>query len=249
MERLEEREGEIAAVERVLADGGGGLLIEGPPGIGKTRLLAAARELAGERVVLSARGSELERDFPFAVVRQLLEPVVQEPHFGGAAALARPVLRGVGGEQDAGSACTGSTGSWPTWRSSGRCSLLVDDVHWADLASLRWLAYLAQRLDGLAVSLVAAARPAEAGEGQPVLDHLAHNPSIEVLEPRGLSAGAVARAITAALGRAGGRLHRRLRPGDRRQPVPARRAPARAGHARADRRQRGASSSARPRAR
>ena len=71
MERLEEREGELAAVERVLADGGGAL-IEGPPGIGKTRLLAAARSLADGRLVLSARGSELERDFPFAVVRQLL---------------------------------------------------------------------------------------------------------------------------------------------------------------------------------
>ncbi len=32
VQRLEEREGEIAAVERVLADGGGGLLIEGPAG-------------------------------------------------------------------------------------------------------------------------------------------------------------------------------------------------------------------------
>ena len=45
------------------------------------------------------------------------------------------------------------------------------------------------------MSLVAAARPAEAGEGQPVLDNLAHNPSVEVLEPRGLSAAAVSRAI------------------------------------------------------
>ena len=33
-----------------------------------------------------------------------------------------------------------------------------------------------------------------------MLDNLAHNPSIEVLEPRGLSASAVARAITGALG-------------------------------------------------
>ena len=68
---------------RVLEGGGGGLLIEGPPGIGKTRLLGAARALADDRRVLSARGSELERDFPFAVVRQLLEPVVREEHFAG----------------------------------------------------------------------------------------------------------------------------------------------------------------------
>jgi DNA-binding NarL/FixJ family response regulator len=185
VERLQEREGEVAAVERVLAAGGCGLLIEGPPGIGKTRLLAAARELAEGRTVLTARGSELERDFPFAVVRQLLEPVV---HGGG------------GGEQDAGAALHGLYWLVANLAAEHPLLVLVDDLHWADLASLRWLAYLAQRLDGLAVSLVAAARPAEAGEGQPVLDNLAHNPSIEVLEPRGLSTSAVARAIAAELG-------------------------------------------------
>ena len=178
--------------------------------------------------MLSARGSELERDFPFAVVRQLLEPVVRDEHFAGAAALARPVLRGVGGEQDAGSALHGLYWLAANLAEERPLLVLVDDIHWADLASLRWLAYLAQRLDGLAVSLVAAARPAEAGEGQPVLDDLAHNPSIEVLEPRGLSAAAVGRAIASALGEPERRLHRRLRAGHRRQPVPARRAAARA---------------------
>ena len=39
------------------------MLVEGPAGIGKTRLLAAGRDLASERGVrtLMARGSELER--------------------------------------------------------------------------------------------------------------------------------------------------------------------------------------------
>src|SRR4051794_6832071 len=151
-------------------------------------------------VVLSARGSELEREFPFAVVRQLLEPVAREEHFGGAAALARPVLQGVGGEQDAGSALHGLYWLAANLAAERPLLVLVDDIHWADLASLRWLAYLAQRLEGLPVSLVAAARPAEAGEGQPVLDNLAQNPAIEVLEPRGLSTGAVGRAVARALG-------------------------------------------------
>ena len=111
-----------------------------------------------------------------------------------------PVLRGVGGEQDAGSALHGLYWLTANLAAERPLLVLVDDIHWADLASLRWLAYLAQRLDGLAVTLVAAARPAEAGEGQPVLDNLAHNPSVEVLEPRGLSAEAVPRAITASLG-------------------------------------------------
>lgn len=57
---------------------GGALVVEGPPGIGKTVLLAAARDAAGEEGfrVLRARGAELEREFAFGVVRQLVEPVV-----------------------------------------------------------------------------------------------------------------------------------------------------------------------------
>jgi predicted ATPase len=48
--------------------------IEGPAGIGKTRILEAAGELARARdmEVLSARAAEFERDHPYGVVRQLL---------------------------------------------------------------------------------------------------------------------------------------------------------------------------------
>ena len=52
--------------------------IEGSAGIGKTRLLEEARDAAaraGMRV-LAARGTELERDFPFALVRQAFEPAL-----------------------------------------------------------------------------------------------------------------------------------------------------------------------------
>jgi predicted ATPase len=51
------------------------VLVDGPAGIGKTRLLDAACELAREAgaIVLRARGVEVERAAPFGVVRQLLE--------------------------------------------------------------------------------------------------------------------------------------------------------------------------------
>src|SRR5919198_166950 len=53
-------------------------LIEGPAGMGKTRLLAAARERAPQTgmQVLSGSGSELERESPFALARQLFEPAL-----------------------------------------------------------------------------------------------------------------------------------------------------------------------------
>ena len=78
---LVERELELETVERLLAGAragsGGAVVFEGPAGIGKSSLLAAARTAAaGEFRVLSARGGELERELPFGIVRQLLEPVL-----------------------------------------------------------------------------------------------------------------------------------------------------------------------------
>ena len=59
----------------------GCVLVEGPAGIGKSRLLVEAVRLAtaGGVRVLSARGSQLERSFGFGAVRQLFEPCIGDP--------------------------------------------------------------------------------------------------------------------------------------------------------------------------
>src|SRR5436309_7623056 len=81
---LLERERELERIRRRLRlarEGrGGALVVEGPAGIGKTAMLRAAREVAeGEGFrVLRARGAELEREFAFGVVRQLVEPLLAE---------------------------------------------------------------------------------------------------------------------------------------------------------------------------
>ncbi len=79
---LLERERELAQLEALLAEARAGtgrlLLVEGVAGLGKTRLLRETRRRAdgsGMRV-LAARATELERDFPFGVVRQLFEGAV-----------------------------------------------------------------------------------------------------------------------------------------------------------------------------
>src|SRR5262245_60623413 len=75
---LLEREGELARIGGSLArarQGRGGLvLVEGPAGMGKSALLADARALAeaAGMQVLRSRGAELEREFGYGVVRQLL---------------------------------------------------------------------------------------------------------------------------------------------------------------------------------
>ena len=70
--------------------------------------------------------------------------------------------------------------------------MIVDDVHWSDAASLRWLVYAARRLDGVPLALLLAARPTE----DPLLDELAA--SAGVLRPGELTA--IEPLIESALG-------------------------------------------------
>ena len=81
---LLERDRELERIRRHLQRAresrGSALIVEGPAGIGKTAMLTAARDAAkseGFRV-LRARGAELEREFAFGVVRQLVEPLLAE---------------------------------------------------------------------------------------------------------------------------------------------------------------------------
>ncbi len=108
-------------------------MLEGPAGIGKTVLLAAARDAARGRGfrVLRGRGAELEREFGFGVVRQLVEPVVAgaPKEEGGAWLLDGPPgvaarLSGVPGLGD-GIAWDGAGRSGPDVRGLARAVLAV----------------------------------------------------------------------------------------------------------------------------
>jgi hypothetical protein len=85
---LRERERELGAVrdglDRARAGEGTLLLVEGPPGVGKTELVREARgeSVRAGMVPLEARGSELEQPFAFGTVLQLLEPMIGEASGG-----------------------------------------------------------------------------------------------------------------------------------------------------------------------
>ena len=213
---LLERERELgslhAALDRLATGQGSSLLIEGPAGIGKTRLLAEARSLAEDRSLLvrAARAGQLEREIPFGVARHLLEPVVEraEPSvrarlLAGSAALSL-IAFGRGDDHE------GDSERDPYapihglyWLVANLCEpepavLVVDDAQWADGESLRWLDYLARRAEDTAVLIVIGARTGEPDE--PTELEALRLDATEVLHPGALSDAAVDRLIAAELG-------------------------------------------------
>ena len=212
---LVERERELEALGRALEAArrgeGGAAVVEGPAGIGKSRLLAAAGAAADDLEVLRARGSELERDFPFGVVRQLFEPVLfgaadveRERLLAGAGAFSQRVLLGsAADDRDAADAYAILHGLY--WFVANLADLrpvllLVDDAQWADAASLRWLAFLLHRLDGMPVALMLAMRSREAAVEEAPLDEFVSDPDVLMIRPAVLSDGAIAQQLEHALG-------------------------------------------------
>ena len=205
---LVDRDAELARLCTCLEDaryGRGGLLaVEGEAGIGKSALLAAVVDraaTAGMRT-LAARGSELERSFPWGIVRQAFERAVagRDELFTGRAALAASMV----GESAHDAAGTVSEGRlhglyWllAALADADPLLLVVDDAHWGDEESVAFLRFLAVRLGGLRTAVVVATRPP--GVGDPVAGLLA-DPAVVVVRPGALSANGTARMLARRLG-------------------------------------------------
>ena len=220
---LLERNEELTRIESALAAARSGrgtfLAIEGPAGIGKTALLAAARTAAanGGMRVFRSRGTELERDFAFGVVRQLFEPTLAEASeleranlLQGAAGVAAGLLGLPGAPAADGPPSSGVDPSFAIlhglyWlcanlAAGGPLCLVVDDAHWADAPSLRYLAFLLTRLEELDVALLLATRPREAGTDAELLATVTTDPSAEVIRLSPLTGAAVAQLVESRLG-------------------------------------------------
>ena len=220
---LLERNEQLARIESALAEARAGrgtfVVIEGPAGIGKTALLAAARTAAADvgMRVLRSRGTELERDFAFGVVRQLFEPPLAEASeieradlLEAAAGVAASLLGLPGAPLTDGPPASGIDPSFAVlhglyWlcanlAAAGPLCLVVDDAHLADAASLRYLAFLLTRLEELDAALVVAIRPREAGTDAELLATVTADPSAEVIHLPPLTPEAVAQLVESRLG-------------------------------------------------
>lgn len=226
---LFERESELAAVDEALgglgglrADGaepvdqprGALLAFAGRAGIGKTTLLAEVRRRAAARgcTVVSARGGDQEQRVAFHVARQLLQP-----QFAGAA---EGDLRArLGSWYDIGGPalglCAPTDGAPPDQQGlrdgldwvlthlavqRAPMVLVLDDAHWADPESLRWLAAFAPRAEELPLLLVVAYRPDELPDHAESFRGLPGRAGGRPLDLEPLSAVAVAGLVREALG-------------------------------------------------
>jgi DNA-binding CsgD family transcriptional regulator len=202
---------ELAAARTEAASGcGGAVAITADAGLGKTRLLRQAQREGGAMgfEVLTARATELERDFPFALVRQLFGP-----HLRGLSPEQRQVLL------EGSDAARGALGLDPSpngthdsfvvlhglyWVTAALAEqkplqLAIDDLQWADPSSIDYVTFLLPRLNELPIHLVLTSRTDES-EPAENLGRILADTSVRSLNPMPLSADATAALLTEELG-------------------------------------------------
>ncbi len=158
------------AMDRVASGRPAAVLIEGEPGIGKTRLLDDALEDARGRgmQVAAGRAGELEQTRPFGVVAGAFGCAVSSPD-PRRAAIGGLLSVGGGGQRGP---ITVTSDPGLRFRAvdafvdlaeelalAGPLVVGVDDLQWADPSSLLTLAALSRRLTDLPVALIGCFRP------------------------------------------------------------------------------------------
>ncbi|MEV6272492.1 AAA family ATPase [Kribbella sp. NPDC051936] len=164
------RDAERRVIEQLVAGArvgaAGVLLVTGEPGIGKTALLNETAAVAHGLRILRARGTEAEREVPFAALLQLLRPALggldripgpQRSALASALALgpdaARPADRFAVGAATLSLICR--------YAESAPLALLIDDAHLLDRPSAEALLFAARRLVADPIVLLIAARLGE----------------------------------------------------------------------------------------
>jgi DNA-binding CsgD family transcriptional regulator/tetratricopeptide (TPR) repeat protein len=217
------REPELAALEAALAGTAAGngrvVLVAGDAGIGKTALLRTfvARARQARQAVLVGECSETGAARPFGPFVEILRAafatfppdVVERSLQSHARELARFVPERTGGHVES----SGATERFQSHESfamffadlarSKPLVLVVEDIHFADPATLELLPYLARRVRGDRVLLILTHRGEELHRAhplRPVLAELERSPQTSVVRLRRLGAAETSQMVQAALG-------------------------------------------------
>src|SRR4051812_29229950 len=173
------RRAELEAIDRsldaLMAGRPGVLEITGEAGIGKSRLIAEASDRAEERhaLALAGRASEFERDMPFGVFVDALDDYLGALNPRRLEALGADVMRELGPVFPALATDGEGAAALPSERfrthravrlmldllaASSPVVLALDDLHWADEASLELLSHLLRKRSNAPVLFVLAYR-------------------------------------------------------------------------------------------
>ncbi|MET9914472.1 AAA family ATPase [Streptomyces sp. NPDC006476] len=185
-----ERDTEWAAIANALrraeGDAGTVLIVTGPLGIGKSAVLHTLSALAGSKgaQVLSAQGAQAEESFPLGIALQLLEPALaratpsqREKWLAGIPKTLRDILDDrTAGDQLPPEVCPRLLAALESLVMNVADGLplliLLDDVQWLDSHSLRWLNYVAKRIVGLPVVIVACLQEGDLRADRPLVREL-----------------------------------------------------------------------------
>ena len=210
---LLERQQELGAITSALhgarAGAGSIVMVEAAAGLGKTRLIAEAILAAHvlQMQAITGAGRELERDFAYGVALQLFEaPVARAADtrrarlLTGSAGLARPLLEGARESEEGAFAYLHGLYWLAANLAEERPLLLaIDDAQWSDEPTLRFLLYLAQRIEELPLTVLLAVGRGDPPRRGPLLDELAAHARTTVLRLRPLSAAGVGRQLSDVL--------------------------------------------------
>jgi DNA-binding CsgD family transcriptional regulator len=183
----------IAALVTALAQGRGGVLvIEGPPGIGKSRLLTELMALADKSGVRTLFGEAFEYQQTVPFFSLFMATLRADPPVGDADALRR-----LGGSEDLrywvvddlADAIRAASAQTPL-------AIVLEDIHWADNSTLLALRSLATAQPGVAVLWVLTARTGAGGPGVQETLSVLQRANAAVVRVAAMSAGAVADMVS-----------------------------------------------------
>ncbi len=175
----------LATAARLVRDAGDAriVLVSGPAGMGKSRLVAEAQRLAAESGMTRLEGHcAPEAGVPYVALvtalrrrTRLMEPDQLAALFSGPASLAAALLPEVAEQTGLGNTSRPPEDLFAaTWHVLARLArphgalLVLEDLHWADPGTLRFLDFLARETDGLPLWVVGTYRSDEMHRRHPL---------------------------------------------------------------------------------